>query len=106
MISVSAVINRESNPSPISSRHLQSFLGELWSTKAAEREFLRALGMTHPVLTPTETGWRSGRILAKTHADQGFTAAKLRDLHFDLLIALSERSFCAALVSPTAPILK
>jgi predicted nucleic acid-binding protein len=77
-------------------------LAELWrgATKAAEREFLRALARNHPVLTPTENNWlESGQILGKIHAARGFSPHKLRDLHFDLLIALTARSYGARLVT-------
>jgi predicted nucleic acid-binding protein len=77
-------------------------LAELWrgATKPAEREFLRALGKNHPILTPTEKNWlESGQILGKIRADRGFTPEKLRDLHFDVLIALSARSHGARLIT-------
>ena len=41
----------------------------------------------------------SGRLLGKIHADKGFGPEKLRDLHFDLLIALTARSVGARLVT-------
>ena len=51
-------------------------------------------------LTPTENNWlESGRLLSKIRVDKGFHAEKLRDLHFDLLIALSTRSAGARLVT-------
>ena len=77
-------------------------LAELWrgATKLAERDFLRALGRNHPILTPTEKNWlESGQILGKIHADRGLTAAKLRDLHFDVLIGLTARSYGARLIT-------
>jgi predicted nucleic acid-binding protein len=77
-------------------------LAELWrgATKAAEREFLRALGKNHPILTPTEANWlESGQILAKIRAGRGFSPDKLRDLHFDVLIALTARSYGARLIT-------
>jgi predicted nucleic acid-binding protein len=77
-------------------------LAELWrgATKAAEREFLRTLARNHPVLTPTENNWlESGQILGKIHAARGFAPHKLRDLHFDVLIALTARSYGARLVT-------
>ena len=77
-------------------------LAELWrgATKPAEREFLRAMGRNHPTLTPTEKNWlESGQILGKIHADKGFTSDKLRDLHFDVLIALTARSHGARLIT-------
>lgn len=77
-------------------------LAELWrgATTSAEREFLRTLGKNHPILTPTENNWlESGQILGKIHADKGFTPGKLRELHFDVLIALSVRSHGACLIT-------
>jgi predicted nucleic acid-binding protein len=77
-------------------------MAELWRgvAKPAEREFLRALGRNHPVLTPTENDWmESGEILAKIRADFDFAAYKLRDLHFDVLIALTARSHGARLIT-------
>jgi predicted nucleic acid-binding protein len=77
-------------------------LAELWrgATKAAEREFLRTLARNHPILTPTEKNWlESGEILAKIHAARGFAPGKLRDLHFDVLIALTARSHGARLIT-------
>lgn len=77
-------------------------LAELWrgATKAAEKEFLRALGKNHPILTPTEKNWmESGQILGKIRADRGFQPDKLRDLHFDVLIALTARSHGARLIT-------
>jgi predicted nucleic acid-binding protein len=77
-------------------------LAELWrgATKPAEREFLRALAKNHPILTPTEKNWlESGQILSQIQADLGFPPAKLRDLHFDVLIALTARSHGARLVT-------
>jgi predicted nucleic acid-binding protein len=77
-------------------------LAELWrgATKAAEREFLRTLARNHPILTPTEKNWlESGEILAKIHAARGFAPNKLRDLHFDVLIALTARSHGARLIT-------
>lgn len=77
-------------------------LAELWrgATKPAEHEFLRALEKNHPILVPTEKNWlESGRILGKICADKGFTPNRLRDLHFDMLIALTARSHGAKLIT-------
>jgi predicted nucleic acid-binding protein len=77
-------------------------LAELWrgATKAAEKEFLRALAKNHPVFTPTEKNWlESGQLLGKMFQEKGFTPEKLRDLHFDLLIALTARSCGARLIT-------
>jgi predicted nucleic acid-binding protein len=77
-------------------------MAELWrgAVKPAERDFLRALGKNHPMLTPTEKNWlESGEILGEIRADRGFAADKLRDLHFDVLIALTARSHRARLIT-------
>jgi len=77
-------------------------LAELWrgAAEPAEREFLRALEKNHPILTPTEGNWlESGRVLGRIYADKGFTPDKLRDLHFDVLIALTARSHGARLIT-------
>ena len=77
-------------------------LAELWrgATKPAEQEFLKSLGKNHPVLTPTEKNWlESGQILAMIYQEKGFTPGKLRDLHFDVLIALTARTHGASLIT-------
>lgn len=77
-------------------------LAELWrgATKPAERAFLKELQKNHPILTPTEKNWlESGQILDRIRADKGFSPAKLRDLHFDVLIALTARSYGARLIT-------
>src|SRR5580700_2296444 len=69
-------------------------------TGPAEHKFLRNLARNHPILTPTQKNWlESGEILAKIRADQGFEPHKLRDLHVDVLIALTARSHGARLVT-------
>jgi predicted nucleic acid-binding protein len=77
-------------------------LAELWRGAAtlSDRRFLMALARNHPVLTPTEKNWlESGAILASMRADHGFAPNKLRDLHFDVLIALTARSHGARLIT-------
>jgi predicted nucleic acid-binding protein len=77
-------------------------LAELWrgATKPSDREFLSILMKNHPILTPTENNWiESGEILSRIRADRGFAPAKLRDLHFDVLIALTARSHGARLIT-------
>lgn len=77
-------------------------LAELWrgATRTAEREFLRTLGRNHPVLTPTENNWlESGQILGKMRPDLSLTADGLRNLHFDVLIALTARSHGATVIT-------
>jgi predicted nucleic acid-binding protein len=66
----------------------------------AEHKFLRSLARNYPILTPTEKNWiESGEILANIRADKGFTPHKLRDLHFDVLIALTARSHGSRLIT-------
>jgi predicted nucleic acid-binding protein len=68
--------------------------------RSAEHRFLRALAKNHPILTPTQKNWlESGEILANIHAHEGFEPHKLRDLHFDVLIALTARSHGALLIT-------
>jgi predicted nucleic acid-binding protein len=77
-------------------------LAELWrgATKNSDREFLHALSRRYPILTPTEKNWlESGQILERIRSDQRFAAGKLRDLHFDLLIAITARSYGARLIT-------
>jgi predicted nucleic acid-binding protein len=77
-------------------------LSELWrgATRPAEKEFLRSLEKNHPILTPTERNWiESGQILADMRSDFAFAPEKLRDLHFDVLIALTARSHGARLIT-------
>jgi predicted nucleic acid-binding protein len=77
-------------------------LAELWrgATKPAERDFLRKLAKNHTLLSPTEKNWlESGEILGKMNTDRGFTPEKLRDLHFDVLIALTARSHGARVIT-------
>jgi predicted nucleic acid-binding protein len=70
------------------------------ATLAAERKFVRELQASRPVLTPTEKNWTdSGELLALIRGDKGFEPARLRDLHFDVLIALTARTHGATLIS-------
>jgi predicted nucleic acid-binding protein len=66
----------------------------------AEQKFLRTLARNHPILTPTQKNWLdSGETLANIRADHGFQPHKLRDLHFDVLIALTSRSHGARVIT-------
>jgi predicted nucleic acid-binding protein len=52
------------------------------------------------MLTPPEDHWlESGEILARLRAEKGLTPNKLRDLHFDVLIALTARSVGGRLIT-------
>jgi predicted nucleic acid-binding protein len=77
-------------------------LAELWrgATTQAEQVFLRALERNYPIFTPTEKNWlESGKILAKIQADRGYEPRKLRELHFDVLIALTARNYGAKVIT-------
>ncbi|MFZ0318613.1 MAG: type II toxin-antitoxin system VapC family toxin [Candidatus Sulfotelmatobacter sp.] len=77
-------------------------LAELWrgAVNPSDREFLRALARSHPILTPTEKNWlESGEILSRIRADYGFEPHKLRGLHFDVLIAVTARSHGARIIT-------
>jgi len=77
-------------------------MAELWrgATTHAEQAFLRNFEQRYAIFTPTEGDWLdSGQILLKMVRDHGFEARKLRDLHFDVLIALTARSHGARLIT-------
>jgi predicted nucleic acid-binding protein len=83
-------------------RYSAVVLAELWrgATTRAEQALLRALERNFPIFAPTEKDWlESGRILARIQMERGYEPRKLRDLHFDLLIALTARSQGATLIT-------
>jgi predicted nucleic acid-binding protein len=83
-------------------RNSSVVLAELWrgANSQADREILDSLERNYPNLTPTTNNWlESGRLLAKINADRGFEPRKLRDLHFDMLIALTVRTHGARLIT-------
>jgi predicted nucleic acid-binding protein len=70
------------------------------ATTAVDRKAVAALERAHPVLTPTANNWlESGHLLAEISADKGFEPAKLRSLHFDVLIALTARAYGAKVIT-------
>ncbi len=70
------------------------------AAKEIEIDFVSRLAKNHPILTPTEKNWlQSGEILSKIYKDKGFLSEKLRDLHFDVLIALTARDHGAIVIS-------
>jgi predicted nucleic acid-binding protein len=80
-------------------------LAELWRGAASKEEyaFLRELERTFPVWTPTERNWlESGQILGRIRRAEGLVPSKLRDLHFDVLIALTARSYGARVITSNA----
>lgn len=77
-------------------------LSELWrgARSAEEKGVLDSFAQRGPVLTPAEEDWiESGQILAEIRKRRGFEPAKMRDLHFDVLIALTARTHGARLIS-------
>jgi len=83
-------------------RNSSVVLAELWrgATVAPERQFVRGIQESRPILMPTTSDWlESGQILAKIRDDKGFEPHKIRDLHFDVLIALTARSHGARLIT-------
>jgi len=70
------------------------------ATEPDEAKLVSEMEKNHAILTPTTNNWlESGAILAKIRGDQGFEPHKLRDLHFDLLIALTARTHGARLIT-------
>ncbi len=70
------------------------------ATKKDELKFVNTLAKNHPILTPTEKNWlESGKILSKINQEKDFSPEKLRNLHFDILIALTGRNFGATIIS-------
>jgi len=68
--------------------------------KEAEVNFVRMLAKNHPILTPTEKNWlESGELLSKMCRENGFMPDKLRNLHFDVLIALTARNHGAIVIT-------
>ena len=65
-----------------------------------EAELVSRLEKNHALLTPTANNWlESGMVLAKIRKDRGLEPRKLRELHFDVLIALTARSNGARLIT-------
>jgi predicted nucleic acid-binding protein len=70
------------------------------ASKPSELVYLRTLEKNHSILAPTKQNWLdSGELLGQVRADRGLTPEKLRNLHFDVLIALTARSHGARLIT-------
>ena len=70
------------------------------ATNESELDFVSTLMKNHPILTPTERNWlESGSLLHRMNKDKGFSPEKLRDLHFDVLIALTARNYGATVIT-------
>lgn len=67
---------------------------------ATERKFVLELSRQCQVLTPTEQQWlKAAEILNRLRRREHYEATKLRDLAFDVLIALSARSIGASVIT-------
>jgi len=83
-------------------RNSSVVLAELWRgvTTAVDRKVVEVLERSHAILTPTTNNWlESGQILNRMQSVHGFQPSKLRNLHFDVLIALTVRSHGARLIT-------
>jgi predicted nucleic acid-binding protein len=70
------------------------------ATDRKEAKLVSEMEKNLAILTPTMNNWlESGVILAKMRDDQGFGPHKVRDLHFDVLIALTARAYGARLIT-------
>lgn len=73
------------------------------ATLPRERRWIDELEAQHQVFFPGLREWhRSGEILQRLRHKHGFDTKKLRDLHFDALIALTARAVGAVLVTCNA----
>ena len=67
---------------------------------ATERKFVFELSRQCQVLTPTEQQWlKAAEILNRLKRREHYEAAKVRELAFDVLIALSARSIGASVIT-------
>lgn len=65
-----------------------------------ERKFVLDLSRRCQVLTPTEQHWlKAAEILGRLRQREGYGATKLRELAFDVLIALSAWSIGASVIT-------
>ncbi|MGZ8441251.1 MAG: type II toxin-antitoxin system VapC family toxin [Candidatus Deferrimicrobiaceae bacterium] len=68
--------------------------------KRTDRDFVEALSKRSLLLTPSEKNWLdSGHLLSRISVEHGFLPGKLRDLHFDVLIALTASTHGATVVT-------
>ncbi len=66
----------------------------------SEKRFVPELADNYAALAPTTSDWlEAGTMLSKIRKDKGFLADKLRDLHFDALIALTARRYGATVIT-------
>jgi len=83
-------------------RHSSVVLAELFrgAKRRSDRDFVEILSDRSLLLTPSEKNWLdSGHLLSRMSVDHGFSPEKLRDLHFDVLIALTAATHGATVVT-------
>lgn len=67
---------------------------------ARELQFVNELASKIRIITPTESHWlESAEILSRIRKGKGYDSNKLRELAFDVLIALSARDVGATLIT-------
>ena len=70
------------------------------ATLLRERRWINELEKNHPVFFPGLAQWhRAGEMLQRLRRSRGYEVRKLRDLHFDALIALTARAVGAVVVT-------
>jgi predicted nucleic acid-binding protein len=70
------------------------------ATRKEEKDFIDVLIKNYPILTPTEKNWiESGEVLWEINKDKGLSPEKLRDMHFDVLIAATARNYGATVIT-------
>jgi predicted nucleic acid-binding protein len=70
------------------------------ATLPKERRWIDELERNHRVFFPGLWEWRrAGEILRRLRRGRGYEAKKLRDLHFDALIALTARAIGALVIT-------
>jgi predicted nucleic acid-binding protein len=70
------------------------------ATMAKERRWIDELESDHGVYFPGLREWRrAGEMLERLRRSKGYEAKKLRDLHFDALIALTGRAVGAVVIT-------
>jgi predicted nucleic acid-binding protein len=68
--------------------------------RAIELQFVNELAEKVKIITPTERHWlESAEILNRISTKKGYESIKLRELAFDVLIALSARDIGATLIT-------
>lgn len=70
------------------------------ATKRSERDIVETLSKQSLLLTPSEKNWlESGHLLSRMSVEHGYLPGKLRDLHFDVLIALTASTHGATVIT-------